>query len=84
MAYRTLIDWDEGQNWVILKRDGVEVAKMTLDEWMELNAVCFAAGELAQLMQTEHLPPAAADIAASEATPPARRTRGQAGASSPE
>ena len=57
MAYRTLMDWDEGQNWVILKRDGVEVAKMTLDEWMELHAVRYAAEELMQ--QAGHsLPPA--------------------------
>jgi hypothetical protein len=84
MAYRTLMDWDEGQNWVILKRDGVEVAKMTLDEWMELHAVRFAAGELAQIMRTEHLPPETAGTAASEATPPARRNRARAGASSPE
>ena len=48
MAYRTLMDWDQGQNWVILKRDGVEVAKMTLDDWMELSAVRYAAEELMQ------------------------------------
>ena len=42
MAYSTRMDWDEGRNWVFLIRDGVEVARMTLDEWIELSAVGFA------------------------------------------
>jgi hypothetical protein len=58
MAYATRIDWDEGKNWVILTRDGAEIARMTLDEWMGLVAVRYAAEEL---MQTagHSLPPAA-------------------------
>jgi hypothetical protein len=83
MAYRTLMDWDQGQNWVILKRDGVEVAKMTLDDWMELSAVRYAAEEL---MQTagHSLPPAdrAGIAATAEVSPRPRRRR--AGAYSPE
>jgi hypothetical protein len=67
MAYRTLMDWDEGQNWVILERDGVEVARMTLDEWMELHAVRFAAGELATQTGHSHPPAETAGTAATEA-----------------
>ena len=57
MAYATRIDWGEGANWVILTRDGAEIARMTLDEWMGLVAVRYAAEEL---MQTagHSLPPA--------------------------
>jgi len=42
------MDWDQGHNWVILTHDGVEVARMTLDEWMELGAVRYAAEEITQ------------------------------------
>ena len=84
MAYRTLMDWDEERNWVILSRDGVEVAKMTLDDWMELSAVRYAAEEL---MQTagHSLPPAdrAGTAATAEVSPPRPRRR-RAGAYSPE
>lgn len=67
MAYATRMDWDQGHNWVILTRDGVEVARMTLDEWMELNAVRYAAEELMQ-KAGHRLPPAeTADTAATEA-----------------
>lgn len=69
MAYATQIDWDRGANWVILAKDGVEVARMTLDEWMTLRAVRYAAEELTQTAGHNH-PPAAADtagIAAKEA-----------------
>jgi hypothetical protein len=63
-AYATRIDWDQGQNWVILTRYGEEVAKMTLDEWMELSAVRYAAEELMQ-KAGHSLPPAeTADTAA--------------------
>jgi hypothetical protein len=55
-AYATRIDWDRGANWVILTRYGEEVAKMTLDDWMELSAVRYAAEEL---MQTGHSHPPA-------------------------
>jgi len=48
MAYSTRMDWDQGHNWVILTHDGVEVARMTLDEWMELGAVRYAAEEITQ------------------------------------
>jgi hypothetical protein len=58
MAYATKMDWAEGYNWVILSRDGVEVARMTLDEWMELSAVRYAADELML-----HNQPPAADVA---------------------
>jgi hypothetical protein len=61
MAYATRMDWDQGHNWVILTRDGVEVARMTLDEWMELSAVRYAAEEITQ--QEAHNP-SAADTAA--------------------
>ena len=46
MAYSTRMDWDRGHNWVILARDGIEVARTTLDESMELGAVRYAAEEL--------------------------------------
>ena len=47
-AYATRIDWDQGKNWVILTRYGEEIARMTLDDWMELSAVRYAAEELMQ------------------------------------
>jgi hypothetical protein len=43
--YATKIDWIGGLNVVVLMRDGVEVASMTLDEWMGLGAVKYAAEE---------------------------------------
>jgi hypothetical protein len=83
-AYATRIDWDRGENWVILTRYGEEVAKMTLDDWMELSAVRYAAEEL---MQTagHSLPPAdrAGTAATAEVSPPRPRRR-RAGAYSPE
>jgi hypothetical protein len=66
MAYATRIDWNQGSNWVILERDGVEVAKMTLDEWMELTAVSYAAEELMQ-KAGHSLSPATAGTAAKAA-----------------
>ena len=48
------MDWDQGHNWVILAKDGVEVARMTLDDWMALSAVRYAAEELMQ--QAGHSP----------------------------
>ena len=65
MAYATRIDWDEGKNWVILTRYGQEVARMTLDEWMKLVAVRYAAEELMQ-KAGHSLPPA--ETAATAAT----------------
>ena len=41
MAYATRMDWAEGQNWVILSRDGVEIARMTLDELSKLKEVAY-------------------------------------------
>ena len=57
MAYATRMDWDRGHNWVILTKDGAEVARMTLDDWMGLGAVRYAAEELMQ--QAGHSPSAA-------------------------
>jgi hypothetical protein len=45
MAYATRMEWDQGAHWVVLARDGpggAEVARMTLDAWMELHAVRYA------------------------------------------
>lgn len=66
MTYATRIDWDRGANWVILAKDGAEIARMTLDEWMELGAVRYAAEEIMQRAGHNHLP-AAADTAATAA-----------------
>jgi len=65
MAYATRIDWAGGKNWVILTRYGEEVAKMTLDDWMKLSAVRYAAEELMQ--QAGHSLPTA-EIAGTAAT----------------
>jgi hypothetical protein len=63
-SYSTKVDWDKDHNVVILSRDGVEVASMSLDEWMELSAVRYAAEELTH--QAAHS--ASADTAAPAAT----------------
>lgn len=57
MPYSTRIDWDQGHNWVILMRDGAEIARMKLDDWMELGAVRYAAEEFTQKVG-HSLPPA--------------------------
>jgi hypothetical protein len=41
MAYATRMDWADGHNWVILSRDDVEVARMTLDELSKLKEVAY-------------------------------------------
>jgi hypothetical protein len=45
MAYATRMEWDDerndGRSWVVLALDGVEVARMTLDEWSKLSATDF-------------------------------------------
>lgn len=92
MAYATRMDWAEGRNWVILTRDGVEAARMTLDEWRELGAVRYAVddGVRQALHDAEEArrhsqpPDETAGTAARAATPPAPRRRARAGASSPE
>ena len=67
MAYATRIDWDRGANWVILMHDGVETARMTLDEWMELVAVRYAAEELMQRVGHNRSTAETADPAATRA-----------------
>jgi hypothetical protein len=47
-VYTTQLKWVEGldaHHVVCLLRDGVEVASMTLDEWMALGAVEFAVSD---------------------------------------
>ena len=42
MTYKTIIDQEKnGQNIVMLTRDGGEIARMSLDEWARLDATAF-------------------------------------------
>jgi hypothetical protein len=41
MTYTTLIDQVGNTNIVILQRDGVEVVRMSLDDWAALGATAF-------------------------------------------
>jgi hypothetical protein len=41
MAYATRMEWADGHDLVILAKDGVEVARMTLDELSKLKEVAY-------------------------------------------
>ena len=67
MSYATRMDWERDHWVVVLDRDGVEAARMTLDEWMELGAVRYAAEELMQTAGHNRSTAETADPAATRA-----------------
>jgi hypothetical protein len=83
-VYTTRFKWAEGSDAhhvVCLLRDGVEVASMTLDEWMDLGAVEFAVSDAVR--QTLHSAEEAArhrgELSADEAAALRTAARGRRG-----
>ena len=60
--WTTQVIWEDGQNRVVLRKDGVWVGKMTLDDWAALGATSFLVNDA--LEQAGSPPVAAGSTAA--------------------